>query len=272
MNGNDARALGKFTQELRGQGYSPAEIQELVAVFKQNSGPNTSFSNTVLDEPSQNFPGRPMSPSPPSAPRDEVVATLQPEVPLNTPTMPDYSQPQQNAQNAQLQQNAQNSMLQQNAQRQGGGMHGPYTAGTSAMTGMFGSVPSSMDPELMKSVVGLGSLQGELEDNAHARTRAEGLKDTALPQMQAAGRMHVAANPMSFLATGLRRYKGHKDLKELQERRAGIRSEQTGTRASYLSDTLGQGSGGQPPRSGGYRGHEKLGEEWERRRNASTSA
>lgn len=76
------------------------------------------------------------------------------------------------------------------------------------------------------------------------RRRAQGMQETPMPQGRMAGRIYVAANPLEYLAAGLKQYAGRKDeqsaneeLKQLQQQR-----QQQTTKALEEFGRLAQGT------------------------------
>lgn len=79
--------------------------------------------------------------------------------------------------------------------------------------------PEERERLIMQLTQGYEGRGGLLNEQA---ARAQALRDTATPEGREAGGMYVAANPLEHLGAGLQRYKGYKDLQDVDERRTGL--------------------------------------------------
>lgn len=110
--------------------------------------------------------------------------------------------------------------------------------------------PSSLEnmtPEQIQQLVALGIIPDQMAGMDKQMEYANQLRSTPTPEMYGNGRVMVAANPMEHIAAGLQRYKGMKDMKELQAQQEALRKDQTAGRSKFFEAWLQAQRGGTPP-------------------------
>ncbi len=112
----------------------------------------------------------------------------------------------------------------------------------------------NMTPEMLQQLAALGALGDESSQIDDQYTMAEELRWDEGPQGIETGRGgYVAASPLAHIAETVGNVKAAKDLKQFDERREGIRDEQTEGRALMMQMILGkvlQEQGGEAPYTG----------------------
>jgi hypothetical protein len=100
----------------------------------------------------------------------------------------------------------------------------------------------NLSPEQIQQLVALGVIPDEQSDLQQQYQIANELRTTPTPQMYGNGRIMVAASPLEHIAVGLQRYKGMKDMKDIQEQQKLLREAQVRGRTDFLKQYMG------PPR------------------------
>lgn len=93
-------------------------------------------------------------------------------------------------------------------------------------------------PEQLQALIELGLAPEEMEALQQQMAQAEALRSSELPQGQMAGRVFVAPNPLQYLATGVDRYKGAKQMQGLEGQRKDLIGKTNTSRKSYMDAVI----------------------------------
>jgi hypothetical protein len=101
---------------------------------------------------------------------------------------------------------------------------------------------NAMSEDLLNALASTPEDQAMLEGLLEQRAQAEALRDTTLPEMRGGGgRVQTAANPLEFLATGIKQYRGAKKAKELEGEVGATRKTIGGKQGTYTKEAAKQG-------------------------------
>ncbi len=116
--------------------------------------------------------------------------------------------------------------------------------------GMTSEELAAYPPEVLKQLYDAGQIDGKQARLALKLKRTKDRRNTAGPKGRYTGRTYVAANPLEFLAKGIRDYKDKKSIGEIEGQQDVLAQQQADARAEYFK-------GGQAANRGGmYQGND----------------
>lgn len=96
----------------------------------------------------------------------------------------------------------------------------------------------NLTPEQIQLLMEAGLIPEQLSELDSQYAQAQALRETPNPEGRQAGRVYVAASPLEHIAAMLRRGRGRKDMKSVEEQRALLLKKQADARSAYGQQIL----------------------------------